>query len=104
MPGVKLPDDRRGPRGIAFDGWSQRGQNAPIMDQNDVDRIARMALKELGVSAPERIAVTPEGQAGHWRIAYEGDHGPTHLTIKCGQGTTAQWVREQVFAQYLAQN
>lgn len=74
------------------------------MEQQDVERIARMALKELGVSAPDRATVTPEGSPGSWRIEYEGHFGPSHIRIKCGQGTTPQWVREQIFAQYLAQN
>lgn len=74
------------------------------MDQPDVERIARAALKELGVRAPDRATIAQDGASGQWRIDYEGAMGPGHLRIKCGPGTTAQWVREQIFQQYLAQN
>ncbi len=73
------------------------------MDQQDVERIARTALKELGVTAPDRISVAQDA-ASEWRIDYEGAAGPGRMRIKCGPGTTAQWVREQIFQQYLAQN
>lgn len=75
-----------------------------IVDQHDVERIARTALKELGVMAPDRISVAQDSASGQWRIDYEGAAGPGHMRIKCGPGTTAQWVREQIFQQYLAQN
>lgn len=71
------------------------------MDQQDVERIARAALKELGVVGVDLAVVPIDGQPGHWRIDFRGSKG---LKIKCGQGTTAQWVREQIFEQYLAQN
>jgi hypothetical protein len=74
------------------------------LEQQDVERIARVALKELGVAHAERTIVAPDGQPGHWRIEYQGDYGTGHLKIKCGPGSTPQWVREQIFAQYLAQN
>lgn len=74
------------------------------MDRQDVERIARIALKELGVTRAERTVVAPDDQPGHWRIEYEGDTGSAQLRIKCGPGTTAQWVREQIFQQYLAKN
>jgi len=73
------------------------------VERQDVERIARIALKELGVAAAERAGVTGDDQAGNWRIEYDGPNGRAQMRIKCGPGTTAQWVREQVFQQYLAQ-
>ena len=73
------------------------------VERQDVERIVRTALKELGVSAPERAVVTADDPPGHWRIEFEGANGHTQLRIKGGPGTTPQWVREQVFQQYLAQ-
>ena len=70
------------------------------MDQGDLERIARLALKDLGVSATLRIA--PLRNPGEWRIDIEGSR-PAQLTIKCGDGSKPQWVREQIFEQYLAQ-
>ena len=69
------------------------------MQQQDVERIARATLKELGVASPN-VTVT-EGPQGQFRVSFEGGR---QLTVKCGQGSTAQWVRSQIFDQYLAQN
>ena len=73
------------------------------VERQDVERIARTALKELGVGNPERAVVTEGDQPGHWRIECHGPNGRTELRVKCGAGTTPQWVREQIFQQYLAQ-
>jgi hypothetical protein len=70
------------------------------VEQQDVERIARAALKELGVGA-ELVVAPLEGHPDRWRIDIPGTRG---LTIKGGQGTTPQWVRQQIFEQYLAQN
>jgi hypothetical protein len=70
------------------------------VEQHDVERIARATLKELGV-ATAHITVTEGPQHGQFRVEIEG--APYHLKIKCGQGSTAQWVRAQIFEQYLAQ-
>jgi hypothetical protein len=71
------------------------------VEQHEVERIARATLKELGVS-PANITVTQDPQPGQWRVQIEGGH--PHLKIRCGQGSTAQWVRAQIFEQYLAQS
>jgi hypothetical protein len=73
------------------------------VDQHDVERIARSTLRELGVSGAV-VTISPEAQDGHWRISIQGTHGPGQLRIKCGQGSTAQWVRQQIFDQYNAQS
>lgn len=71
------------------------------MEQQDVERIARATLKELGVVGVELVIAPIDGQPGQWRIDIPGAKG---LKIRCGQGTSPQWVREQIFEQYLAQN
>ncbi len=73
------------------------------MEQHDVERIARATLKELGAHGAV-LTITAEGQSGQWRIDILGGHGPGRLKIKCGQGSSAQWVRDQIFEQYLAQS
>lgn len=68
------------------------------MEQQDVERIARRALKELGVTSSATIVVRPGAQPGFWQI----EVGDRTLKIACGQGTTPQWVRQQIMEQYLA--
>ena len=73
------------------------------MDRQDVERIARAALKELGLPKPELTIEQVVGQPGQWRIDIHGNsHGPDTLKIKCGEGSTAQWVRSQIVDQYTA--
>lgn len=69
------------------------------MEQEDVERIARRALKELGVTSSTPIVVHPGAQPGVWQIKVGSDRT---LNIACGQGTTPQWVRQQIVEQYLA--
>ena len=73
--------------------------SAESLSQQDVERIARKALKELGVSATTVTVVQASGQPGTWRIEFGGDRP---LNIKCGRGSTAQWVRTQIFDQFLS--
>ncbi len=70
------------------------------MEQHEVERIARATLRELGV-ATSSITVTQDPQPGQWRVQIGGGHA--NLKIRCGQGSTAQWVRAQIFEQYLGQ-
>jgi len=72
---------------------------AESLSQQDVERIARKALKELGVSTTTVTVVPTGSQSDVWRIEYGGDRP---LNIKCGRGSTAQWVRTQIFDQYLS--
>jgi hypothetical protein len=71
------------------------------VEQHEVERIARATLRELGVPTMN-IKITEESQAGQWRVDIEGPHH--HLKIKCGHGSTAQWIRAQIFEQFLAQS
>lgn len=73
------------------------------MDHQDVERIARAALRELGLPRPDLTIEQVDGQPGHWRIDIHGNRqGPATLKIKCGAGTSAQWVRTQIIDQYNA--
>ena len=65
------------------------------MTQHDLERIARGVLKELGQGD---VALTFEAapQPGQWRLVVDGRKP---LTIKCGPGTTTQFVRSQIFDQ-----
>ena len=67
------------------------------MEQQDVERIARATLKELGMPRAELTIAPVTGQPGHWRIDIQGR--PDALKIRCGQGSSAQWVRDQIFEQ-----
>ena len=71
------------------------------MTQQDLERIARATLKEFGITAAELTIVPVAGQPGQWRIETPGVQG---IKIKCGEGSSPQWVREQIFEQYLAQS
>ena len=72
------------------------------LNQQEVERIARIALKELGAPSTEFKISPLEGKPGHWRLDVQTHHGPGSLKIRCSDGTTPQWVREQIFDQYNA--
>jgi hypothetical protein len=69
------------------------------VEQQDVERIARRTLNELGVGSSS-VTVVPAGpQPGTWRIELAGGRV---LRITCGEGSTPQWVRQQIFDQVLS--
>jgi hypothetical protein len=72
------------------------------LDLQEVERIARTALRELGAAGSQMTIVPLEGRPGSWRIDVQTPKGPGSLKIRCSPGTTAQWVREQIFDQYNA--
>jgi hypothetical protein len=73
------------------------------VDRQDVERIARAALRELGLPTPDLAIEQVDGQPGQWRIDIRGNRqGPDTLKIKCGEGSSAQWVRTQIIEQYTA--
>ena len=73
------------------------------MDRQDVERIARAALKELGLPKPDLTIEQVDGAPGQWKIGILGNRqGPDMLKIRCSEGTTAQWVRTQIIDQYTA--
>ena len=70
------------------------------MEQRDVERIARAALKDLGVLPMAVIVTTVPGMPGVYHVDFGGN---TTLKVKCGEGSTAQWVRAQILEQYHGQ-
>ena len=72
------------------------------MNGTDVERIAQATLRELGVVGAV-ITVSADTRPGEWRVDIQGGRGPECLRIRCGAGSTAQWVRQQIFEQYTAQ-
>lgn len=73
------------------------------MTQSDIERIAYATLRELGVVGAV-VTVTSDTHPGAWRVEVRGGDRPGQLRIRCGQGSTAQWVRQQIFEQYTAQH
>ncbi len=71
------------------------------MTRTDVERIAHVTLRELGVVGAV-VTVTSDAQPGEWRVDIQGGGGPGQLRIRCGAGSTAHWVRQQIFDQYTA--
>ena len=69
------------------------------MTEQDLERIARVALRDLG--APDvTISVEPENSLDRWLIRIGGLQHPVSMRIRAGEGTTAQFVRSQIFEQF----
>jgi hypothetical protein len=71
------------------------------MERQEMERIARATLRELGVPKAELTIVAIDGTPGYWKISIQGR--PQPLKIRCGEGSSAQWVRNQIFDQYTSQ-
>jgi hypothetical protein len=67
------------------------------MEAQDLERIAKLALRELGAGDPP-VTISAD-RPDRWRIVV-GGNDPVILTIRAGSGTTAQYVREQIFTQF----
>jgi hypothetical protein len=65
------------------------------MNALDLERIAKIALRELGAGDPP-LTITADHQPGRWRLSVGGSD-PATLTIRAGSGTTPGHVREQIF-------
>ena len=68
------------------------------MDAQDLERIAKHALRELG-AGDVPLTVTPTSQADRWRVEVGGSEQMT-LTIRAGAGTSPQFIRDQIFEQF----
>jgi hypothetical protein len=69
------------------------------MMAEDVERIARLALRELGTGdAPVTVSAT--SQADRWQVSVGGSE-PVVLKIRAGSGTTPQHIREQIVHQFV---
>jgi len=69
------------------------------MQVADLERIAKLALRELGAGDPP-IAIASAAQPGCWTIDVGGSE-PAVLRIRAGAGTTPQFVREQIVTQFV---
>lgn len=69
------------------------------MQPEDVERIAKIALRELGAGDPP-VTVTAANQPDRWRVTVGGDQ-PALLIIRAGSGTTPQFIREQIVTQFV---
>ena len=68
------------------------------MHTQDLERIARLALRELGAGdAP--LVITQESAGDRWRLEI-GGRSPLTLTIRAGSGTSPQFIRDQIFEQF----
>lgn len=65
------------------------------MQPPDLERIAKLALRELGAGDPP-LTITAAGQPDRWRLDVGGSD-PATFTIRAGSGTTANYIREQIF-------
>ena len=68
------------------------------MTEQDLERIVRAALRELGAGGVTLTLSTLNG-GGRWEIVV-GSMPPQVLRIRAGQGTSAQFVRDQIFEQF----
>jgi len=68
------------------------------MQPQDLERIAKLALRELGAGDPP-LTITADAQPDRWRLSIGGS-SPTILTIRAGRGTTPNHIREQIFTQF----
>jgi hypothetical protein len=68
------------------------------MQPQDLERIAKTALRELGAGDPP-LTITAGDQPDRWRLSVGGSD-PATLTIRAGSGTTASHIREQIFNQF----
>jgi hypothetical protein len=69
-----------------------------LVDPQDLERIAKQALRELGAGDVD-VVVEPEAGSDRWRITARGQ-SPASFVIRCGRGTTAQFVRTQIFEKF----
>ena len=68
------------------------------MEREDLERIARTVLRELG-AGDVAVTLEPSGQPDRWRLTV-GGHSPASFVIRCGRGTSPQFVRSQIFEQF----
>ena len=68
------------------------------MDAQDLERIVKLALRELG-AGDVPLTITPDTPGDRWRVDI-GGAVQTTLRIRAGAGTSAQFVRDQIFEQF----
>lgn len=73
-------------------------QNRGHVDPQDLERIARKVLRELGAGDVD-LVVKPGAERDRWQLII-GGRAPATMTIRCGPGTTPEFVRTQIFEQF----
>jgi hypothetical protein len=68
------------------------------MTQQDLERIAKAALRELG-AGDVTLTVSPETGTDRWKVVIAGVP-PRSMRIRAGAGSSAQFVRDQIFEQF----
>jgi hypothetical protein len=68
------------------------------MTQEDLERIAKTALRELG-AGDVTLVVEPDNGRDRWLITVAGDISRS-LRVRAGKGSSAQFVRDQIFEQF----
>jgi len=68
------------------------------MTSQDLERIAKLALRELG-TGDVPVTVTADARGDRWRIEVGGSVQTT-LSIRAGAGTSPQFIRDQIFEQF----
>jgi hypothetical protein len=71
---------------------------SPHMEPHDLERITRLALRELG-AGDVPVTIEADRQPDRWRINVAGPQ-PSTLVVRAGRGTSAQHVREQIYEQW----
>ena len=70
------------------------------MQATDLERIAKLALRELG-AGDAAMTITQEQGGDRWKLQVGGSD-PVTLLIRAGAGTSAQHIRTQIFEQFAA--
>ena len=68
------------------------------MDAQELERIAKHALRELG-AGDVPVTVSPASQPDRWRLEIGGAMQTT-MVIRAGAGTRPQFIRDQIFEQF----
>ena len=68
------------------------------MTARDLERIAKRALLDLG-AGDVPVTATAGVDSDHWRLEVGGGR-PATLSIRAGAGTSAHFIREQIFDQF----
>ena len=69
------------------------------MTPQDVERIAKVVLRELGAGDPPLTISIADDDRDCVKIVV-GGQDPHTLTVRAGAGTSANFVREQIFSQF----
>ena len=81
-----------------IDVLAEAAGESSAVEQQDIERIARKVLRELGAGDVD-LTLERDREPDQWRLIVPTVR-PSSVTIRCGPGTTAQFVRNQIFEQF----